>query len=261
MTVSDAQKFLKENFDLIKNQSLEGCPSALAWLPENSDIRKTYGSRMHSPWQLCLGRRKAWSMSEAVLRHSDVVNSVAFSPDGLHIVSASNDHTARIWNTITGECEEELKGHTDYVNSAVFSPNGMFIVIASNDSTARIWNAVTGECEAELKGHSSYVTSAVFSPDGMHILTASWDETARIWNTVTRMCETELKEHTSPHAEFASDGMHIVIISISYAQIWNKVTEEFVAELNGHTNYISSAVFSPDSKHIVTASSDRTARI
>jgi hypothetical protein len=60
MKVFDAQKFLKENFDLIKKQSLEGCPSALAWLPESSDIWNTYGSRMHSPWWLCLGRRKAF---------------------------------------------------------------------------------------------------------------------------------------------------------------------------------------------------------
>ena len=132
-TVSDAQKFLKEKFDLIKKQSLEGCPSALAWLPENSDIWKTYGSRMHSPWQLCLGRRKAWSMSEAVLRHS---NSAVFSPDSRHIVSASFDKTAKIWNTSTGECEAELKGHSRWVVSAVFSPDGMHIVTASDDYTA-----------------------------------------------------------------------------------------------------------------------------
>ena len=55
MIVSDAQKFLKEKFDLIKTQSLEGCPSALAWLPQSSDIWKTYGGRVYSPWQLCLG--------------------------------------------------------------------------------------------------------------------------------------------------------------------------------------------------------------
>ena len=94
--VIDAEKFLKENFDFIKSNSLEGCPSALAWLPEESDIWKIYGSRMEYSWKLCLGRRKAWSLAEAVLRHSEHVNSTIFSSDGRYVVSASDDNTARI---------------------------------------------------------------------------------------------------------------------------------------------------------------------
>ncbi|KAF8815243.1 WD40 repeat-like protein, partial [Phlegmacium glaucopus] len=78
-----------------------------------------------------------------------------FSPDGMHIVSASEDRTARIWNTATGECEAELKGHSDLVTSAVFSPDGMHIVSTSDDYTASTWNATTGQCEAVWKGHTS----------------------------------------------------------------------------------------------------------
>ncbi|KAF8813538.1 hypothetical protein BYT27DRAFT_7335127 [Phlegmacium glaucopus] len=174
----DAEWFLKEHFNFIKINSLEGCPSALAFLPENSDIWKTYGSRMDCPCKLSLGRRKSWNLSEAVLRHSEKVNFAVFSPDGMHIVSASADCTAWIWNTATGECEAELKGHSGWVNSAVFSPDSMHIVSASYDKTAQIWNTATGECEAELKGHSHRVISAVFSSDGMHIVSASDDCTA-----------------------------------------------------------------------------------
>src|SRR5271170_2348166 len=109
MKVIDAERFLKENFDFIKNNSLEGCPSALVWLPEESEIWKRYGSRMECPWKLCLGRRKGWSLAEAVLGHSSHVNSAIFSPDGRHIVSASGDHIVRIWNIATGDCQAELK--------------------------------------------------------------------------------------------------------------------------------------------------------
>jgi len=63
----------------------------------------------------------------------------------MHIVSASGDYTARIWNATTGECKAELKGHSRWVNSAVFSPDSMHIVSASCDHTARIWNTATGE--------------------------------------------------------------------------------------------------------------------
>ena len=81
-----------------------------------------------------MGRRKAWSLCEAVLRHSDLVNSAVFSPDGMQIASAAVDHTVMIWNPTTGECEAELKGHSSDVISAVFSPN-----CQGNLQTKRRW--------------------------------------------------------------------------------------------------------------------------
>ena len=167
----DAERFLKESFEFIKNNSLEGCPAALAWLPEKSEIWKTYGSRMECPWKLCWGRRKAWSPAEAVLRHSSIVNSASFSADGMYIVTASDDRTARIWNTATGECEAELEGHSNSVTSAVFSPDGMHVVTASDDHTTWIWNTATGECEAELNADDHTFLSSLLP--GVFILTDS----------------------------------------------------------------------------------------
>ena len=161
--------FLKENFEFIKNNSLEGCPAALTWLPENSDIWKIYGSRIDCPWKLIGGRRKAWSMCEAVLRHSGTVRSAVFSPDGMHIVSASDDHTARIWNTATGECEAELQGHSSFVTSAVFSPDGMHVVSVADDHTARIWNTATGECRHSLSLSANSQLSIVLPIFGLYI--------------------------------------------------------------------------------------------
>ena len=104
-------------------------------------------------------------------------------------MTTSSDHTARIWNTVTGECEAVLKGHSNWVNSAVFSSDGAHIVSVSSDHTARIWDRATGECEAVLTGYSNWVKSAVVS--------ASDDHTATIWNTARGECEAELQKHTS----------------------------------------------------------------
>ena len=35
--------------------------------------------------------------------HSDFVESVAYSPDGKHIVSGSRDNTVKIWDAQSGE--------------------------------------------------------------------------------------------------------------------------------------------------------------
>jgi len=69
------------------------------------------------------------------------VRSAAFNPDGSHIVTASEDNTARIWDAASGTEIAVLRGHDSAVNSAAFSPDGSRIVTASNDKTARIWDA------------------------------------------------------------------------------------------------------------------------
>ena len=87
-------------------------------------------------------------------------------PDGARIVTASEDHTARLWDATTGMKITALRGHEDAVLSASFSPDGTRIVTASNDHTARLWDATTGHEIIALRGHENWVSSASFSPDG-----------------------------------------------------------------------------------------------
>ena len=104
-----------------------------------------------------------------------MVNSETFSPDGTKVVTASDDGTARVWETTRGESLVTLIGHEDVVNSAAFSPDGTRVVTASDDGTARVWDAVAGELLTILAEHDSWVLSAGFSSDGARIGTATYD--------------------------------------------------------------------------------------
>jgi WD40 repeat protein len=80
--------------------------------------------------------------------HTDCVKSVAFSPDGQHIVSGSDDRTIRVWNAMTGETAAgRFAGHTSRVNSVAFSPDGQHIVSGSLDGTIRALNITIGKTE------------------------------------------------------------------------------------------------------------------
>ena len=80
------------------------------------------------------------------------------------MLTASEDHTARLWDAATGAELAVLRGHENSVWSAVFDPSGARVLTASDDHTARLWDAATGAELAVLRGHEDEVWSAVFDP-------------------------------------------------------------------------------------------------
>ena len=91
---------------------------------------------------MCLPARIAISPAiHQLIGHASPVTSASFSPDGTKVVSGSYDQTVRIWDAVTGECEQTLEGHSSAVWSASFSPDGTKVVSGSRDETVRIWDA------------------------------------------------------------------------------------------------------------------------
>ena len=73
--------------------------------------------------------------------HTGGGNSVAFSPDGKRLASASWDVTVKVWDTATGQETLTLKGHTDVVTSVAFSHDGRRLASAGDDQTVKVWDA------------------------------------------------------------------------------------------------------------------------
>ena len=196
--------------------------------------------------------------------HEQAVLHAAFSPDGTHIVTASADDTARLWDTATGRPLIVLKGHEGWVSYATFSPDGTRIVTASDDGTARLWDASTGQYLDVMKGHEGWVLHVAFSSDGTRIVTASDDETARVWDVSTGKLIVILKGHQQAvtHAAFSPDGTRIVTASDDgTASLWDASTGRPLAIMRGHEQAVLHVAFSPDGSRIVTASKDATVRL
>jgi WD40 repeat protein len=71
--------------------------------------------------------------------HTDIVWSIALSPDDTSLVSGSRDMTVRLWDVTTGQQLKLLQGHAECVNCTVWSPDSQFILSASADCSVRMW--------------------------------------------------------------------------------------------------------------------------
>ncbi|KAG5716403.1 hypothetical protein E4T56_gene2461 [Termitomyces sp. T112] len=189
------------------------------------------------------------------------VMSVAFSPDGTHIVSGSEDKTICVYDSSTGAEVLQLTGHTSSVSSVAYSPDGTHIVSGSEDKTICVWDSSTGTKLLQLTGHTSAVYSVAFSPDGKHIVSGALDKTICVWGSPTGAEVLQLTGHTSAvySVAFSSDGTHIVSGSEDNTiHVWDCSTGAEVLQLTGHTSAVSSVAFSPDSTHVVSGSWDKT---
>jgi tetratricopeptide (TPR) repeat protein len=114
--------------------------------------------------------------------HTGQVSSVAFSPDGRHILTGSADNTAKVWGAETGQELLSLKGASGPV---AFSPNSRCILTGSVENTAKVWDADKGQQLFSLKGHTQAVSSVAFSSDGQCVFAQDQQGKILAWDTTT----------------------------------------------------------------------------
>lgn len=198
--------------------------------------------------------------------HSDAVTSVAFSPDGRHILSGSQDCTARLWEVATGK-ELRRFEHPGPVRSVAFSPDGRKALTAGGDDWVRLWDVSTGRELRRFEGEQCEMTCAAFSPDGRRILSGGCCGALRMWETgsgkhLRDFQQTDLSAQVLCVA-FSPDGRR----SISggndeLVRVWDVEGGEELCRLaahtcrNGfgcHTTDVTSVVFSPDGRLAISA--------
>jgi WD40 repeat protein len=287
--------------------------------------------------------------------HSSSINSAVFSPDGNFILTASDDHTARIFEVFSGKEHIVLRGHSGSVRYAMFSPDGRLaltigdnslriydvltgnklkilseniigahsavfssdgsLILAAGVSKASIFDVLTGKELRVLCDGQSVINSAVFSPNNQFALIANRNGTAHLYDVLSgkvlkiftgyaRILEKgvfisddeiaiETRKFQPGTNFFGFDETNNIFFELStgkqleynrYSNILDSLTltrvgskrlilsdattiiydvssGKEIKRLTGHSDYIISATFSPDSNKVLTASRDRTARI
>jgi WD40 repeat protein len=197
--------------------------------------------------------------------HRLEVMACAFSPDGLTILSASQDATLRLWDLDSGECLRVFEGHGDRVEGCAFSPDGQHVLSASFDGTLKLWRVDTGRCIRTFQGHAGPVLGCAFSPDGVSIASTSSDGTVKLWKTETGDQTRSFEEHQDEvhGCAFSPDGKFVLSGSADLTvRLWRVDLDESVHVFDGvHTKEVRACAFSPDGRWIVSGSMDKTLRL
>src|SRR2546421_456184 len=200
--------------------------------------------------------------------HTEPVFSVAWSPTGKRLASASYDDTAQVWNAATGGAPlVTYRGHSGLVGTVAWSPDDNLIASGGFDKTVQVWDAATGGAPlVTYRGHSGVIESLAWSPDGRHIASASYDNKVQVWDATTRkgVLATYIGHIGSVESvAWSPDGRHIVSGAFdSTVKLWHSNTSgNALVTYTGHALAVSSVTWSPDSKHIASASYDNTVQV
>ncbi|XP_077437863.1 striatin-like isoform X2 [Vanacampus margaritifer] len=148
--------------------------------------------------------RKTWNPKFTLRSHFDGIRALTFHPVEPVLVTASEDHTLKMWNlqkttpakkstSLDVEPMYTFRAHRGAVLSVVMSSSGEQCFSGGVDGTIQCWNTPNPNIDpydsydssvlrGELCGHTDSVWGLVYSSTHQRLLSCSADGTVRLWD-------------------------------------------------------------------------------
>lgn len=259
-----------QEFDLQKKYAI----MSVTFAPDEESVYFPDANNNIGRWKIATGE-----LISTFKGHSDRVNDIAVSPDGLTLLSGGNDRQARVWDVASQQVKQTLPQRGSIVRRVAFSNDGNYFLVSAWDGKVRIRKASTGDLCAQL---DSAGNCADITRDNRLIAVAAHSSTAYVYSvglrspTLDEQSEIEgligrfeldsydererAAEDIKALGLIAEPQLHKAMTSKDAevrvrARILRKavMSPEPVAKLTGHTGDIEVMSFSPDGKYLATS--------
>ena len=153
---------------------------------------------------------------------------VVVTPDGVHVVSYSDNYTVHMWKLHTGEQTMVFKGHTSHVLDAAVTRDGSRLVSCSEDEIVCVWDVASGKEVFSLK-HDGYVCSVALTPDEAHVVSSvGMPGSVNVWSMTTGEELSVIRSHFGLwRLAVSPDGREVMCAcDDSTVRVWSICTGE-----------------------------------
>lgn len=215
--------------------------------------------------------------------HTDLLNAVDASLDGLWIATAGKDNEARLWHWNEDEGEFEIyavfQGHSASVSAVsiqrTFEGTPKFILTASSDLTVKKWKVPKQKESDELpymiktsdytrRAHDKDINGLDISPNDQFFATASYDKTAKVWDLESGEVVGLLKGHKRGLWDVRFSVYDKSLITSSGDKTlkqWSLTDFSCMKTFEGHTNAVQRAEFLNGEKQVISTGADGLVKI
>ncbi|MCP5108178.1 MAG: WD40 repeat domain-containing protein [bacterium] len=132
-----------------------------------------------------------------LVAHQGEVSSLAFTPDGRYLISASyGDYSLRVWDPVSGS-EVSTATTPKRVRAIAIHPGGKSILTADTKNTILSWPLEAGEIGIPKTLAEDAGDRTAVKPDGKYFVTLGWKKNLRLWNLPDGTHEEKLSGDTN----------------------------------------------------------------